>query len=127
MIPQPGHQAEPIDFHRTVLFEYVKQRTDSAMNAITEKVEQEQRELQQWLTSATDQNPEVKNALPGLKTDRTPNLWPIAAATQPTPADRDRYARIALLADSGMSVDQISEKSQLPVDEIDLYLRARGA
>lgn len=127
LIPHSGHQTESIDFHRTVLFEYVKQRTDSALNAITDQVEQEQRELQQWLSSATAENLEVKHAPPGLKTDRTPNLWPSVADTQATTADRDRYSKIALLADSGMSVDQISEKSQLPVDEIDLYLRARGA
>ena len=126
-IPHSGHQTESIDFHRTVLFEYLKQRTDSTLNAIIAQVEQERRELHRWLTSAATENLEVKNSLPGLKTGRAPTPWSIAADTQPTPASGDRYSKVALLADSGMPPDQISEKSRLPVDEIELYLRARGA
>lgn len=125
MIPAESGKAKNDDFHRTVLFEYFKQRTDSALNAITDQVEREQRQLQQWFTSAAVENPAGKKPPSAVKSGRTESLWPAISDTSTNATENTDYTSIALLADSGLTVDQIAQKSKLPVDEVELFLRVR--
>ena len=125
MIPIGSGSERNSDFHRTVLYEYFKQRTDSALDAISNQVEREQRQLRQWFASAAVENPAGRNPLSAAKSNPAESLWPIISDTSVDVSEDTDYSSIALLADTGLTADQIAQKSNIPVDEIDLILRVR--
>ena len=104
------------DFQRMVLVEWLRQRSNDALEAIVNKVNTEHHQLQQWLsTVGSGQVGRPHGLSPASQTVRT----------EESDGFQSAYAQLAAMADAGLTIDQMAERCHLPADEIDLYLKVR--
>lgn len=104
------------DFQDIILVEWLRQRSDDALEAIVTKVNAEQRQLQQWLSTV------------GAGQVGRPCALSRASQTvhsEDSSGYQSGYAQLSAMADAGMTTDQMAERCHVPLDEIDLYLKAR--
>jgi hypothetical protein len=104
------------DSQRTILVEWLRQLSDDALDAITNKVNAEQRQRQQWLSTVGSGQVGGLGELSSLSQ---------TVHTEDSDGYMSGYAQLSAMADAGLTTDQMAERCNVPLDEIDLYLKAR--